>query len=268
MSFSILKPSPVLAPFIRHYWCMESRNNHGKKHLQRIVPHGFLEWTFYLEDQPVYLRKNKSDQGQAIISGQQYGFYDIAIVGHIQLFSVVFSPFGAKYLLGLPASEFKNQSVSSDLVFKQMSSEIESKLQEANSNEERKRCIETFLMQMLRKRNSLDHLRLASAFQIIDSTKGHTCVSQLASDSCLSRKQFERNFLDFVGISPKKYLRIIRFQHALYLKERHPEINLTQLALEGNYYDQSHMINDFRYFTGFSPKSFFKQCPSYSDYFN
>ena len=93
-------------------------------------------------------------------------------------------------------------------------------------------------------------------------------INLLASESCLSRKQFERSFSDIIGSSPKQFLKIIRFQNAIFQKSKHPELNLTELAHKCGYYDQAHMINDFKTLSGFTPRYFFSDCDPFSDYFN
>jgi AraC-like DNA-binding protein len=268
MDFSILHPSASLAPYVKQYWAMDSFVNPGINHLQRIVPNGFLECTFYLGDTPTYLRNEQAEKNYAMISGQQYGFYDISVSGHLQLFSIVFSPFGARYLLDFPLSELKNQSIPANYILRKYGDEISEQLHLASSQEHRKQIVEKYFIKVLEHHQQWNLDRFSAIFQLINQTKGNVNILELASEACLSRKQFERSFTDHVGISPKKYLRIIRFQHVLHIKQLNPPINLTKLALAGNYYDQSHMINDFRYLTGFSPKEYFDKCLPYSDYFN
>lgn len=268
MGFQIIKPSSLLTPFVKQYWAMESVLPPGKAHQQRIVPNGFVEWTFYLEDQPLYQRANESGKSVAMISGQQYGYYDIAISGKLSLFSVVFSPFGAKHFLKMPIQELVNQSVASEIILTKYTQEIASKLYEANTMNQRVELIENFLIQKSLTDCSLNLSRLSKTFHNIDRTRATTSVDKLASDVCLSRKQFERVFSDHVGLPPKKYLRIIRFQQALHSKQLVPGLSLTSLSHECGYYDQSHMINDFKQFTGLSPKNYFANCLPFSDYFS
>jgi AraC-like DNA-binding protein len=92
-------------------------------------------------------------------------------------------------------------------------------------------------------------------------------IDSLAQMACLSRKQFERVFQDSVGTSPKRFLRTIRFQHAVDEKSRNQELNFTELTYKCGYYDQSHMTTDFRKLTGMTPKEYFSNCDPYSDYF-
>jgi AraC-like DNA-binding protein len=85
--------------------------------------------------------------------------------------------------------------------------------------------------------------------------------------ACISRKQFERVFAAKIGATPKQYLKVVRLQQALQLKSIDRNRNLTQLAYDCGYYDQSHFINEFKQQTGYTPKQYFDNNESYSDFF-
>ena len=81
-------------------------------------------------------------------------------------------------------------------------------------------------------------------------------VSEVAYKLNISKRQLERVFLKNVGISPKKFSRIVRLNAAI--KRFKKADSLTALTYEAGYFDPSHLIRDFREFTGLSPKAFFK----------
>ena len=93
-------------------------------------------------------------------------------------------------------------------------------------------------------------------------------ISELASIACLSKKQFERVFLAMVGMNPKEYARIVRFQQSLKLMQNQPEsISLAQISYQCGYSDQSHFIREFRTLSGYTPLSLREICEPYSDLF-
>jgi AraC-like DNA-binding protein len=110
--------------------------------------------------------------------------------------------------------------------------------------------------------------RLNDSIRLVNRNKGIIDVDTLASSACWSRKHYERNFQEIVGTSPKQFLRIIRFQHALHYKAQHQETKLAELAYECGFSDQSHMTNEFRDLAGLTPKRFFAECAPFSDYFS
>lgn len=78
-------------------------------------------------------------------------------------------------------------------------------------------------------------------------------IQELASLSCLSIKQFERKCRERIGMNPKLYARILRFSKAYRLHEVYPELSWLDIAYQAGYYDQMHMIRDFKVFAGVNP---------------
>jgi transcriptional regulator GlxA family with amidase domain len=150
-----------------------------------------------------------------------------------------------------------------------LSSELQSRLSESISFNTRVSIAEeVFSRQLTENKKDFDFKRISKAVEFIKKTKGIVDIDILAQQVCLSRKQFERCFLDNVGISPKQYLRIVRFQSSIHINSQTNDLPMTQLAIECGYYDQSHFINEFKLLTGLTPKKFFSDCDSVSDFFD
>ena len=79
-------------------------------------------------------------------------------------------------------------------------------------------------------------------------------IDELVRKACMSNRQFERAFKDRMGVSPKFYSRLVRFGKAWLLKEYNPHITWTQVGYECNYFDQMHLIRDFKVFANANPK--------------
>jgi AraC-like DNA-binding protein len=97
---------------------------------------------------------------------------------------------------------------------------------------------------------------MIKAIQEIKKHQGNRRIIDLASDSFLSQKQFNRCFKEFSGFNPKTFARIIRFESALRNRPYFP--SLTDLALNSGYFDQAHFIREFKELTDFSPGAFWK----------
>ena len=89
----------------------------------------------------------------------------------------------------------------------------------------------------------------------------------LSETACLSSKQFGRIFADYVGTTPKEFIRIIRMQRALSMLQQDATIPFVQVAYECGFSDQSHMIKEFKLFSGYTPAEYLSVCAPYSDYF-
>ena len=128
---------------------------------------------------------------------------------------------------------------------------VNERLQEAVSFDAIRDVIENFLLKKLSgikqalpfDRAMLEMLRL----------NGNVPIEQIASLACLSMRQFERVSKERIGISPKLYARLVRFSKAYRLRENFPQMSWTHIAYECGYFDQMHMIRDFKQFAGVAP---------------
>jgi AraC-like DNA-binding protein len=268
MNYNIAKPGPFLSQYVKQYWTMEHCHLSSTEHTQRIVPCGLFEVIFYLSGNASSSNGDTQMNETIMVSGQQKGYYDIRISGSLSLFAIYFHPHGLSLLLDLPLTELYNQSIPLKLLLKDKISNLEDDLFENQSFEQRIAIAEKFLIaHFQRTEQKYQYENIKHAVNIINRHQGMIEVDELASHSCLSRKQFERVFSAIIGTTPKQFLKIVRFQNAIYQKSKQPDISLTQIALNCGYYDQAHMINDFKSLSGFTPKQFFSDCQPFSDYF-
>lgn len=240
----------------------------GGQHIQRIVPTGLTELVFYFGKPPRSSDLKKGFEDDVLLSGQQTTPFDLVTSQGVSLFSVVFRPEGMKFFFDLPCDELTDRHLPLRFILKDEAAELETRLWEARYFSERVGLMEKFLIKRLHKvEKQYDLQRISHSVLLISNTKGNLGVDRLASEACLSRKQYERTFLHNLGVSPKKFIRTVRFQHALDQRGVHPAISLTSLAHHCGYYDQSHMIREFRSLSGLTPSEYFSEGTPYSDYY-
>src|SRR5690606_1457010 len=102
----------------------------------------------------------------------------------------------------------------------------------------------------------VDHI-VKSTVETILTANGQLSVDELSREINITRRQLERNFSSAIGLSPKQLSKTIRLQAVLKRLLSKEFTNLTTLAHENEYYDQSHFIKDFKELTGFTPKEFY-----------
>ena len=266
---NIALPSDKLKPYIKQYWAIENALKKGEQYTQRIIPSGLPELILYLNHKPKILTKNRSFEDNFLLNGQQNDYYDILISENLSIFSISFLPQGISQFFPLPISELLNNDVPLKYLNNKLYVELETRLSEPSSFQTKINIVEECLCKLLNdNQKRFEFQRISNTIECIRKAKGNIEIETLASNACLSRKQFERVFSDYIGISPKQYLRIIRLQASVYLKSKNENISLTELAYENGYYDQSHFINEFKAMTGLSPKQFFNDCElPISDFF-
>lgn len=266
MSFNLAYPSEKLKPYIKQYWAIENVLKSGEAYSQRIVPSGLPELILYLDHKPK--SEKRAIEAHLLFNGQHNDYYDLHISENLSIFSILFQPQGVRQFFNLPFQELTNRSVPLDFINVALSTELQSRLSQELSFTMRVQIAEEVLCrQLTRSERGYDFERLKHTVELIRNSRGLVEIEALSQQACLSRKQFERLFLDSIGMSPKQYLKIIRFQSAIHLNSQGKLLSMTHLAHESGYYDQSHFINDFKSLTGLTPKKFFADCDSVSDFY-
>lgn len=267
MNFFTAKPSISLSHLVRQYWEIDA-DSQESMHKQRIIPTGLTEIFFYFSSQPNSIDGKRSFCGSSFISGLQNDFYDIGMKGSYSIFAVQMQPFSAKMLTAIPSSEFANQMVPLSDAIGCDSKQIEEIMEYCSTFEERVAKFEEYLFKIIQKqKKDFQAPRIMDAVLQISKAKGNISLDELISRACLGKRQFDRNFLEYVGLTPKQFMRNVRFQYSLYKKSHSPESSITEIAYESGYYDQAHMINEYKKLAGITPKEFYQECDPYSDYF-
>ena len=132
-------------------------------------------------------------------------------------------------------------------------SRLRERLLNTASLEARFKCVERWLLARLKPR-SIVHPAVRWAVDRIAASGGRIAIEDLATQTGFTRKHLGNLFQQQVGLSPKSLARIHRFRGALaLLSTGDGQVPWAELAEQCGYYDQSHLINEFRRFTGFSP---------------
>lgn len=266
MRYDIQKPSSLLAPFVRYYWALEVDIT-APVEPYRVIPQGCVEVMFFYKSPYVDVASGDC-LPHTIITGQQSSYFDLQALGNIGIFSVLFKPHGAKMFFKTPLNEVLNLSISlSDFVGAEAAG-LEERIVLAANNRERVTILEEYLLDRLMEKEYDEFKRINGVIDVIKERRGEVTVDQMSYISCLGKRQLGRIFQRNVGMTPKQYLKIVRFQHVLNTKQLQPLMSLTQIAFECGYYDQAHFVNDFKKITGHSPKNYFAMGEAYSDYFS
>ncbi len=171
------------------------------------------------------------------------------------IFGVCLYPFAIPFIFKLPTSELTNEMPDLSALLKSQGNELEEKVANACDHYERKKIVEEFILAKLSD-NYQTELPVFSAIRNLATDHRVSSIKKIAGEYYLSQRQFERNFLQYSGFTPKLFLRISRFHFAM-SRYGTGERSLTRMALDCGYYDQSHFIHDFKEFSGFNPRHYF-----------
>ncbi len=180
--------------------------------------------------------------------------------GHIQLLTIQFKPTGFYRIFGIPPSEVTDYLGDSDGVFPKEVEQLHEQLNEAKTPSEMFQLTERFLLANLNK-NRIKGPGIEKASDFILRQPGAYSIEELAYHSNMSLKTFERKFIQQVGLSPKLFASIRRFNLALDLKTYHPNLKWLDICYQAGYYDPMHLVKDFKKFACMSPTNLFKNAP-------
>jgi len=208
---------------------------------------------FYLADQ-VKVKKEDNQYAllpRSIIIGQQLKPVVLDLGKIHTCVTIILKPSGMYRLLGIPQHVMIDRDFDGSQLLGKEVDELIEQLRNSKDNAQKNILVQEYLLKKLRKLKPM--LPFDRAIEALNNAGGNISVDQLAALSCLSIRQFERISLERLGLSPKLYSRVVRFNHAYKYKERFPKINWTTIAHQCGYYDQMHLIHDFKYFAGYNP---------------
>lgn len=269
MNLQIIRPTRALSPYIRDYWYLEMEKEEAVLSPQRLIPTGFPEMIFHFEE-PLLKQTGSvvTRQPRAMFCSMRAGFSEVVATGRLSMLAIRFFPHAPGLFLPFPTGEAKEQDLEVELCFGPEGSILLDRLQETHLPAMKAGILDEFLFRrLLLKKDLFPIQRISGSLSLIHKTQGRLGIPDLASATCLSRKQFEREFQSHFGLPPKQFLRIFRFQHTIYLKSKNPGFQLSELAFLTGYADLSHMSHEFKSLSGLCPSDFFSLCPPYSDYF-
>ena len=167
-----------------------------------------------------------------------------------------------------PISELTDFVVDADLVFGRKFHSLREQLLAAKSIERMFQLVEAFLLWQAGDAicENLSTKCIAYALSGILHKPTLLRLHQLSEEIGYSQKHFIDLFRRKVGVSPKQYLKIMRFQKAISAIENNVSIQWSQIALESGFYDQAHLIHDFKLFSGFTPNEYIKRKSSTLNY--
>jgi AraC-like DNA-binding protein len=201
-----------------------------------------------------------------LFSGQKNTFYDIYQTGETRIISVLFTPSGAACFFPDSFSGLLNSSVSLDDLFPRDSDRLYDRLCSAPAAAEKVAILESFIMEKITPGRRRDYPLVSRVISAIKESRGDITIDAICHMFDINSRFLERRFGDYIGMTPKSFIRIVRFQNVLHRYDTNRG-SLTDLSMDCGYYDQSHFIREIREFTGLSPQELFTTCSIHSDFF-
>jgi AraC-like DNA-binding protein len=254
MEYQEHAPQGDLTSIIECLWTLEGHATHLDSPTQPVVPDGHPELVIHFGDAFRRVESNGVRESQALMlfAGQLTAPLLLEPTGRISVLGVRLRPDAAGSLLSLPQCERANLTVEVASINPALGRALASARDAVACAADAVDLVQHSVRPALDRRRVDPRLRCV--IQEIHRRRGLVSISALARDVGWTSRHLERQFLSRVGIPPKRYGRILRFQHALRTLERlHTSNRGTRTAVECGYADQAHFVRDFREFSGTSP---------------
>ena len=192
---------------------------------------------------------------KAVIIGQQTEVTNRYVGSDFLVFQVVFSP-GALYrLTGIPSQQLNNGYIDAEAIFPHGITEVNDKLNDAEGYPEMVAVVEAFLKKRINNCTKDFHRLDMVSNMMLQAHQIHN-IEWFAAESCLSLRQYERKFMERMGVSPRYFNKVIRFENAFRMKNKYPHLSWFVIAIKCGYYDYQHLVKDYQAFTQKTPTDF------------
>ena len=253
-------PKLPLSEFVDYFWLFDDGQTPRK---ERIVPSGTTELVINLRDDEIRIhnrpqsKQHKRFSG-AVLSGPYSSTFVVDAMQHDSMLGVHFKPGGAFPFLGDLASELTDAHVDLADLWGPSGLELRERLCNVGTPWQRFQIMEEVLTDRLR-RSRKGHVAIAIALDGFGPNGTDASVRDVAREVGLCQRRFRKVFAAQVGLTPKVFCRILRFQRVRTLADQIEKPDWAQIASICGYFDQSHLINDFQEFSGFSPTAYLRR---------
>lgn len=244
MKYLEAAPDPALSKYVDAYWMATGSSKTCT--VEKILPDGCVDIIFnvgddcYTDNGAVLMKNDKT-----YLVGTMTRFKETEMDSNTRLLGIRFKPgtFLAFFNYA-PLSEIANRTAELDAPFS------------FNTNKLIKSPFEFLDKLLLRNLKSPDQ-RLLEQIHTIQKSRGQVKIEELASAHFTTVRQLERNFKHHLGITPKEFVNLVRYQNVkAAIEQRKPGQSLFSIAFDFGYYDHAHLTNHFRQYNGCVPSAF------------
>lgn len=261
-------PSYPLCDFIDHlFYYTDYTPEH---YIESYIPDGEVQLIFDLTDTPKCIYDNDSLKEiqtckKVWFSGFRTSPLTIPSGRDSELIIVQFKKGKASTFLNSPLHTVTNQVVDAELIFGVEILQIRTMILEQETMYDKLRTLEREL-----KRHYLNKLVIDPfihyAVSTIANNPNQYSIQELTSKVGYSQKHLIHKFKTKVGVSPKEFLKVVRFQKSVQEIQKTKNLNWAHVAYDCGYYDQSHFIADFKSYSGYTPVQYLEKETAYINY--
>jgi AraC-like DNA-binding protein len=244
LSHARRSPPPDLAYWIAHYWMITWDLRGQAPHIAESLPHPNIHVVF--------------EKDSSVVSGVQTRKFSRQLEGRSQVFGIKFKPGGFRPFLKSSVSSLADSTVPANRIFGKAVDALTTILASCRKESEKVSAANTFFRARLPERD--DTILLAGQLVArILAEPSIKSVNDLATRTGISKRSLQRLFNIYVGASPKWVIRRYRLHELMEKFDSRAQPDWAQIALDLGYFDQAHLINDFKSIVGYTPTQYQSQ---------
>jgi AraC-like DNA-binding protein len=264
VTFLQFDPAKTLSHFIECYWLVD--NDDAYPSVQKIIPDGFTEIIVHYRDPYEELVNGKWQlQSRQLLAGQIKKHFYLRNTGRSGVLGIKFKPAALAHLLGIHMKSFTGKVVPLSDVNSPFIPAVQAVLAGVSGADFDIRKLDTFFEELVAKVNARPN-KVDEAVKLIVKSNGTITVAELCQNVFTSERLLQMLFQQYIGLSPKFYSRIVRFNYVFeLLKQGNP--TWCDVTYHSGFYDQSHFIRNFKSFTGEDPSDYGFDTPNMANFF-
>jgi AraC-like DNA-binding protein len=257
----IRPPLNALRPLVKDVWVSEGMRPGRPPFKEYSLPDGCMHVVIRLSGGPIRIADSRYptgyDYGYGVVGGARTAAYTREIFGPVQSIGATLRPGAAQALFGASALELANRHTNLEEIWGPQVALLRERLLDLGQPHLQLTLFETHLLARLPQVKGI-HPALAQA---LADAYGLADVRTMVLRSGVSHRRFIELFGHAVGVTPKRFVRVRRFQHMLRMLTRNPSASWIALAQDAGYTDQAHFNREFREFSGLTPQQYKRAAP-------
>lgn len=250
-----------LHPWIERIWVQARTSEPAPSLREHSLPNGSMHLVVRLDGPPLRLYADAQDRigrrhAAATVAGIRAAYCIKDTSTPAASVGAVLRPGAALALFGVSAAELAGQHIALGDLCGNAAELLYERLAASDDPHRRREVFERFLHSRLRPVRGLDPQIAHAADRLERASGADQAIAAIAEAGGRSHRHFIAGFRDAVGLTPKRYARVQRFRRLLAALSATPRPAWAQLALDHGYFDQSHLIGEFREFAGVSPREY------------
>lgn len=269
LGFCKFTPSIQLQNYIQCFWIIARKDKLHSPIINRVAPDGGVGIIFNFGSSFYCSNQNESYDcnDRSIITGTTRNSVKMCFNGEINALGIRFHPGGAYPFIQIPIHELTDHVISLNDIDIQISETHFSIIANATKPEHKISLLQNLLLSRLVDFNYKEPL-LFRSIALIQKHEGLIKVEEIAKRLGMSRRNCERKFKTYVGLTPKMFSRIVRIQAARLRIKTKNDSSLTEVGYETGFYDQAHFIREFKSIMNLTPKEYLLEKRGMSHLYN